>query len=79
VNTAVEITGIIALCALVLTAIAVTAAANEWLGFSCSLSLRFMPRSKRQPRTAVEVRHVIPDATAPAAPVESITSARRPA
>ncbi len=75
-NTAVEITGIIALCALAVTAIAVTAAANEWMGLSCSFSLRFMPRSKRQPRTAVEVRHVLPDAQ-PTAPVESITSARR--
>jgi hypothetical protein len=75
-NTTVEVAAIAAPSVLALAALFVTAAAHEWLGFSVSVSLRVIPASKRKPRSAVEVK-VVP--AEPAAPVESITAARRPA
>ena len=70
---AVEITAIVVLGILALFFLAILAAACEWVSFSASL--RAVPRSKRKPGSAVEVR-VLADAE-PGAAVESITAARR--
>ena len=74
-NTAETVTLITVLGVLCLTALLLVASAQEWLNLSWSVSLRFIPASKRQPRTAVDVR-VIPGVAEPAAEVKKIGSAR---
>jgi hypothetical protein len=51
VNSAETITAIITLGVISLAALAVLAAAREWVGFAWSASVRFIPAAKRQPRT----------------------------
>ena len=76
-NTSVEIAAIAAPSVLTLAGLGVTAAAREWITFSVSVSLRVIPASKRQPRSAVELVQVVPGIVEPPAPVEKITAARR--
>ena len=73
-NTPEVITAIAAPCVLGFTALMLLAQAREWIGVSMSLSVKFIPAAKRQPRTAVDVK-VIPGVAEPAAP--SIATVRR--
>lgn len=75
---AVEITAIIACAILSLAALLTLALASEWIAIT--VSVRFIPASKRQPRNragVVNVTNVIPGTVEPAAPVEPIAAARR--
>lgn len=61
-NTAETITAIVAPCTLAGAALFVVAAAREWLKPDFTLSLKFIPASKRQPRGPVQVVNVLPAA-----------------
>lgn len=74
-NTPEVITAIAAPCVLGFTALMLLAQAREWIGVSMSLSVKFIPAAKRQPRTAVDVKVIPGVVEQPAAP--SIATARR--
>ena len=75
-NTAAIVALIVVLGALFLAALLIVAAANEWLNISGSASVRAVPRAKRKPRTAIEVRTVLPEPAEPGADVKPIGAAR---
>jgi hypothetical protein len=64
--------------ALLFAALGTVAVAREWVSVTVTVSVKAVPAAKRKPRTAVDVK-VIPGITEPAAVVEPITAARRPA
>lgn len=71
-NTAETVAVIITLGVLGLTGLLILASAQEWMNLSLAASLKFVPASKRQPRTAVEVINVIPGTVEPPEPVAAI-------
>ena len=73
-NTIETVTLIVMLGVIILAALVMVASAQEWLNLSGSLSLKFIPAAKRQPRTAVDVK-VIPGIAEPVTP--SIATVRR--
>ena len=76
-NTPEVIAAIAAPCVLGFAALMLVASAKEWVNISVTMSLKFIPAAKRQPRTAVDVR-VIPviSGTAETVEVPKIGAAR---
>lgn len=74
-NTAETITAIIAPCALAGFALFAWGVRCEWWAPSFSMSLRFIPAHKRQPKNPVPVVTVVPGAVEQAGPLPVITSA----
>jgi hypothetical protein len=76
---AVEITGMVVVGVLILAGLATVAVAREWINVTASASVKAVPAAKRQPRNAIEVRHVLPDAAEQTADLPKIAAARRTA
>ena len=76
-NTAEWVALFVVLGALGVFALLLIASAQEWMNISVTLSLKFIPAAKRQPRTAVDVR-VVPviSGTAETVEVPKIGAAR---
>jgi len=60
VSTPVEITGEVGGFVIALAALGTVAAAREWIGFSLSFSLRFIPAAKRAPNPLHMAVNVVP-------------------
>ena len=78
-NTPEVITAIVTPGALLFAALGTVAVAREWVNVTVSVSVKAVPAAKRQPRNPVQVVNVGPGVVEPAATVEPITAARRPA